>query len=393
MKILFLSAYYPPLTRGGAEVSTSLIAEALQQRGHEVTVITSDEQLLFTARPLLEERCSRRLARVLVKRVGDVARYDVIHAHDFRTALVLAELGWKNSVVTHRDYAAICGTTNEFLASGESGNCCTWPNLLTNNPRVKEASLVRKPFRIWQYKWNLPYRLSRLATLPAHIFISKAQQDLIVTRLDLSGKQTAVIYNPVPAEYLSAAPVGGEVGSVLYVGRVEFYKGVGLLLEAWREVVKRQSGAHLKVVGEGAQLADYQHLVERWSLGYTIKFEGQVSWNRLRRMYDEASIVVAPHLWVEPFGRTVAEAMARGKVVVAANVGGPAEMIQHEKTGFLFERGSREALIEQLTMALSLSEPKCTLIGAAAHDWTRQHLSLSVIAEQYEKFYRELVLV
>ncbi len=393
MKLLFLSAFYPPLTRGGAEISTSLLVEALQQREHEVTVIMSDEQLPFTAKPLLEKRFSRGLARVLAKRMGNPAQYDIINAHDFRTALVLAELGWENSVVTHRDYAAICGTTNEFLANGEPGDCCMWPNLLTNNPRIQEASLFRKPARMWQYKWNLPYRRAAFASFPAHIFISKAQQDLITTRMDLSGKQTAVIYNPVPPEYLSAAPVSGQPGSVLYVGRVEFYKGVGLLLEAWREVVKRQSGAHLKIIGGGAQLNDYQHLVERWGLGYSVKFEGQVPWNRLQRMYDEASIVVAPHLWVEPFGRTVAEAMARGKVVVAANTGGPAEMIQHEKTGFLFERGSREALIQQLTTALALPDPKRTLVGTAARDWTRQHLAPNIIAEQYEKFYRELARV
>lgn len=393
MKMLFLSAYYPPLTRGGAEVSTSLLVAALQQRGHDVTVITSDEQLPFTAKPLLEKRFGKRLAHQLAERAkaGD---YDVVHAHDFRTALVLSELGWNNTVVTHRDYAAICGTTNEFLASGEPGDCCSWANLLVNNPRIKEASLLRKPFRMWQYKWNLPYRRAQFSSFPAHIFISKAQQEVIATRLDLSAKKTAVIYNPVPAEYLAAAPsVGPPAGGILYVGRVEFYKGVGLLLAAWREVVKKHSGAHLRIVGEGAQLAKYQRLVERWGLGYSVKFEGQLPQNRLQKVYDEASVVVAPHLWVEPFGRTVAEAMARGKVVVAANVGGPAELIQHGKTGFLFECGSREALVQQLTAALALPDPKRTLIGTAAREWTRQHLAPNVIAEQYEKFYRELVQV
>lgn len=390
MKILFLSAYYPPLTRGGAEVSTSFLVEGLKQRGHEVTVITSDEQLPFTAKPLLEKRFSQRLAAVLAQKVSNPAQYDIIHAHDFRTALVLSELGWKNSVVTHRDYAAICGTTNEFLASGQPGDCCAWSNLLTHNPRVREASLPRKPFRIWQYKWNLPYRRKAFAPFPAHVFISKAQQNVIATRLNLTGKKTAAIYNPVLDEYLTAAPTQGQVGSVLYVGRVEFYKGVGLLLEAWREVVKQNSGAQLKIVGEGAQLEDYRRLVERWGLGYSVSFEGQLPQNRLQKVYDDASVVVAPHLWVEPFGRTVAEAMARGKVVVAANVGGSAEMIQHEKTGFLFERGSCEALVQQLSIALALPDPKRAVIGTAARDWARQNLTPNIIAEQYEQFYQGL---
>lgn len=391
MRLLFLSAYYPPRTRGGAEVSTALLVEALQQRGHEVTVITSEAQLPFMSKPLRERHWSRYLAHRLARRVRP-EDYDIVHAHDFRTALVLSELGWRNAVVTHRDYAAICGTTNEFLASGQPGDCCTWPHLLTNNPRVREAALLRKPFRIWQYKWNLAYRREAFLSFPAHVFISKTQQEVISRRVDLGSKKTAVIYNPVANVYLTAAPVQGQLGNVLYVGRVELYKGVRLLLEAWRYVVKKYSGAQLKIIGEGAQAVEYQRLVERWGLRYSVTFEKRVPHNRLQRVYDAATIVVAPHLWVEPFGRTVAEAMARGKVVVAANSGGPTEIIQHEKTGFLFERGSREALVAQLTAALALPDPKRYLIGSAAREWIRQHLTPNIIAEQYERFYQEHVL-
>src|SRR5581483_12425310 len=103
MKILFVSGYYPPVVRGGGELSTYLIAQALQQRGHEVHVIADGQRseisetngvhiqrlpLGLTAKPLLEKRMSRKIAHALTPYL---AGYDIIHAHDFRSALALSE--------------------------------------------------------------------------------------------------------------------------------------------------------------------------------------------------------------------------------------------------------------------------------------------------------------
>ena len=44
MKILFLSAQYPPETKGGGELSTHLIAQGLQQLGHDITVVTDGDR-------------------------------------------------------------------------------------------------------------------------------------------------------------------------------------------------------------------------------------------------------------------------------------------------------------------------------------------------------------
>lgn len=404
MKILFLSAYYPPHTRGGGEISTHLIAQGLRDKGHKVDVISDGSKttttmldgvnirrfpLGLTAKPLFERRHTQRIAKQLRDLIPYPEPYDIIHAHDFRSALVLAELGWKNQVVTVRDYAPICGTTNNILWNGARCHC-TLRDLLRSH-RIIEASLWRKPFRLWQYKYNISYRRQAFATCPHQIFISHNQQQEIAGHMDLSNIHSAVIYNPIPPAYISQPTVAPPGDSVLYVGTVEKYKGVELLLKAWREVVRSFPQAHLTIVGEGAQRRDYEQQIAHGGLQYQVTFKGRLPWERLRHIYDEAKIVVAPHLWVEPFGRTVVEAMARERLVIAANTGGPAEIIGERKLGFLFERGSMTDLVEKLTKALRLEKREYNIITNAARTWARHHLNPSTIAKQHEIFYQEVL--
>ncbi|MFH1353936.1 MAG: glycosyltransferase family 4 protein [bacterium] len=411
MKILFVSALYPPLTKGGGEVSTHLIARGLRRRGHDITIISSGAGLKevdgvpvirlaipMTAKPLLERRHSRKVAKVLAKEIGDVSQYDVIHAHDYKSALALSELpafakGFGGSspllVATARDYAQVCGTTNNILYDG-SRCTCSWRDVLRSH-RVKEAKLPRKLARIWQYKFNIGYRKMAFRKFPAQIFISRAQQKEIARLQDLEKVKTKVIYNPVAERYLSEPVSKGIKGTVLYVGRVEMYKGVGLLLEAWKIVASALPNVQLKIVGDGAQRAEYERMVENWGLQYRVKFVARVPWDRMQLIYDRSDIVVAPHIWIEPFGRTVAEASARGKIVVAANAGGPREIIEDKITGLLFERGSVAELAEKLSEALTMPDLSKREMQKAARTWVARRLNMETVATQHEEFYQELV--
>lgn len=295
--------------------------------------------------------------------------------------------------MTARDYAQVCGPTINTLIDG-SRCLCTLRDI-RKTQRYREAGWPRRWARAWQYWHNVSYRVRAFEKFQHEIFISQAQKREIEAhpvrvKLGMSKKlppHTAVIYNPVSPEYLSTPIEEGRTGHVLYVGRLEDYKGVRLLLEAWRHVAKTVSHAHLTLIGEGAQKQDYEAYVAREGLQYRVTFQGRVPYERLRGEYDKAKIVVAPHVWLEPFGRTVAEAMARGKVVVAADAGGPAEIIQDNVTGMLFQRGSMDAITHKLREGLALPELQYREISGRARAWTKAHLSSETIAQQYESFY------
>lgn len=404
MKILFLSAQYPPEAKGGGELSTHIIAQGLQSIGHTVRVVTSGLKenegdvdgipvttlpLGLRDKPLFERMHSKKAARIFLKYIKDLSQYDIIHAHDFRSALMLSECNYKNAVVTARDYAQISGCTNNIQGDGNIDPGCQDKELFTCH-RIAEASLARKPFRMWQYAYNLPYRKAAFHSFKHQIFISYAQQELIAKYQNISHQHTTVIYNPISKEYLSEPLLKGESGNVLYLGRVEMYKGVLVLLKAWKNIVKTNQSAHLTIAGDGAQREEYERLASTWGLQYRVTFIPHVPYHRLKAMLNESEMLVAPHLWVEPFGRTIIEGMSRGKIVISSNVGGPTEIIQDKKTGFLFERGSVQGLQHQLSYALDMNHFDKKEIGIAARDYVRDNLNMEKIAKEHEEFYRQI---
>lgn len=397
MKILFLSALYPPNTRGGGEVSTALIADALQDAGHTVDVVTAESSgLPLTAKPLFEQSWARHQARQLLKQV-QLKAYDVVHAHDLRTTQILSE--WiqageveeKKCYATVRDYAQICGSPNNLLANGSKCNNCRDFQKLFKNQAIVEAPSWRKPFRAWQYWFNFPYRLSSFKRIPNHIYISQAQLKDIKNVQDLADVRTKVIYNPVAPQYISA-PVKrpSPHQEILFVGTLQKYKGVNLLLEAFAKISETNKEVHLKIIGDGAGRAELERWVAQRSLQYRVNFAGRVPYDRVMHNYDNASFLVAPHIWSEPFGRTVVEAMARGRLVLAADTGGPAEVIQDSKTGVLFKAGSADDLADKMSDVLNMNHFDRQQIEKTARAWVTERLSPARIAEQYLDAYKPL---
>ncbi|HLC49507.1 MAG TPA: glycosyltransferase family 4 protein [Candidatus Andersenbacteria bacterium] len=401
-KILFLSAQYPPDAKGGGEISTHILAMGLQERGHTVTVITSglaenerhtDGVRVITlplglhGKPLFERRASKKAVNILCKHIKDFSQYDVVHAHDFRSALMLAVCNPKNAVVTARDYAQISGCTNNIQADGTSDPGCQGLHELYACHRIAEASFLRKLFRMWQYNYNIRFRRAAFRCFCHQVFISHAQQKMIAKHQDISHQNTTVIYNPISAEYLTEALSKGKAGNVLYAGRVEMYKGVLVLIKAWKKLIHTNQHAHLTIAGNGAQREEYENLAARWGMQYRVTFIPHVPYHRLKGLINNSEIVVAPHVWVEPFGRTVIEGMSRGKIVIASNSGGPAEIIQHEKTGLLFESGSVKGLTSALEQALTMNRLDKKEMGIAARDYVRDTLNMQKIAQEHEEFY------
>jgi glycosyltransferase involved in cell wall biosynthesis len=409
LKVVLVTAYFPPETKGGAEISTYLLARGLQEKGNDVSVITEGqagtEELDglnvykvaagLRDKPLDEKRKSRAIARALNSQKDLLEAANIVHANDFRSVLGLME--WRRMfqgsgapiIATIRDYAVCSGSTNFITASGDLPADSIQDAYLSH--RIAEVGGLRRWARLWQYRMNINYRKSKFSELDGEVYISRQQMEIISQQREESNVPRKVIYNPIADNFLSNNISDGYAGKILYVGTVENYKGVGLLLESWRQVAKMAPQATLKIVGEGTNRQEYETAVERAGLQYSIQIVGKVAWDQIIREFDQVRIVVAPHLWYEPFGRTVAEGMARGKVVVAANVGGPSEMIRPGETGLLFERKSAKALSHVLMRALQMHDLERQKMGKLAREWTKINLNKNSIASLYEDFYKEVI--
>jgi phosphatidylinositol alpha-mannosyltransferase len=119
--------------------------------------------------------------------------------------------------------------------------------------------------------------------------------------------------------------------NVLWVGRAEPRNGLDKLIAAFVRV-RRQLDARLLVVGGGPRLATYRAKVPA-DLADDVVFAGEVS-EELADWYASADVFCAPAQGASS-GTTLLEAMAAGKPVLAADVPGYREVLQHGREGEL----------------------------------------------------------
>jgi glycosyltransferase involved in cell wall biosynthesis len=82
---------------------------------------------------------------------------------------------------------------------------------------------------------------------------------------------------------------------------------------------------------------------------------------------SRANVCVVPSVWHDAFPLAVLEAMARARAVIATNVGGIPELIEHDVTGLLVPPGDETALAEAIA-ALLADPARAARLGEAARE-------------------------
>lgn len=133
---------------------------------------------------------------------------------------------------------------------------------------------------------------------------------------------------------------------VVFVGRLQKEKGIGVLLDAMTRIENER--IKLLVIGSSfynLQQSDNEYgpvLAEKATvLGDRVKFTGYVEHDMLPSYMKSADVAVLPSIWDEPFGLTIAEAMAAGLPVVSTRSGGIPEIC--EGAAVLLDRGENLA--------------------------------------------------
>lgn len=160
---------------------------------------------------------------------------------------------------------------------------------------------------------------------------------------------------PADPRWAPAASGGGTTPLVIgMVGRLNAWKGQGLLLQAVRELLDRGPGLppfELRIVGSAYRGQEHyetglREQVQRLRLDGLVRFQGFV--DDMRAIWPAIDIAVVPSTQPEPFGRVAIEAMACAKPVVAAAHGGLRDIVDDGRSGLLFEPGSAPALATAL---------------------------------------------
>ncbi|WP_182347875.1 glycosyltransferase family 4 protein [Tomitella gaofuii] len=197
-----------------------------------------------------------------------------------------------------------------------------------------------------------------------------------------------VIPNAVRVLRTTEAPALDRQVRVLFLGRVEEYKGVFALLDAWRIVHAAQGRrVRLTIAGDG-ELAAARSYAQELGLCDAVDFPGWVNPDEAEDLLERSQILVLPSRFEgQPFA--VLEAMAHGLCVVASEVGGVPELIG-DGCGILIPPDDVDALASALNLALEdrdLRESR----GAAAFSRARACYDADVVWRRIDEMYRDVV--
>lgn len=182
-------------------------------------------------------------------------------------------------------------------------------------------------------------------------------------------------------------PVVGMVGLLIP------WKGQRVFIEAARRVLSKFPEARFLIVGGGVgAFPDYPgelaEAVRRVGCDGRIVFLGQRK--DVPSILAGLDILIHASVEPEPAGAVVAEGMAMGKPVIATNIGGPPEVIEDGRTGFLVPPGDPVALSEKI--ALLIREPeRRRAMGKAAREFVVANFSLEGDSRRLEAIYEEIL--
>lgn len=134
----------------------------------------------------------------------------------------------------------------------------------------------------------------------------------------------------------------------LFIGRLSAEKGLDILLRAWAELPV--SDWALEILGDGPDRDRLQHYVQEQQL-QGVTFHGHQPQPILRHWMEQATAVIIPSQGYETFGRTVIEAYAHGRSVLASDLGALPELMIEGETGFLVEPANIFAWKERILWA------------------------------------------
>lgn len=398
---------------GGSERYAAAIADALEARGHDVSVLCAEDRAETYpglpergGRPPLAvpalgaRRPSRAEQNALRDSLRELAPDVVLAASNHPTAALNALCDAAPVARFVQDHVLVCPGSNKTLADGSP---CNEPLGLACLRRYwLDAGCLG--FHSDRHRGRFLEPLGELrqkqAEIAAHARAAKLlvasrymESELVRAGFDASsiervGYFTRAASGPVPMRSTHVLPAATRA----YLDRedaplvftparlVHPDKGVDYLITA---LEKLRVHARCVVAGDGPA-ADWLREKARLELpDGAIHFAGWLDAAQTEALYGASAVVAFPSVWNEPFGLVGLEAMAHSRPVVAFDVGGVRDWLLDGRTGAIVPRRDTDAFARALDRLLS-DPPRARMLGIAGRDRVTSEFSEEVHVQRIE---------
>ena len=364
MRIFYFCAAFRP-SIGGLEVLSEEFATAMSQRGHRIAVVTtcpwSEKPGESSWRGVTVHRLDLR--RPLAER--DLPALRVLHGQlrDIRHSLQPDVIHWNES-----------GPSTFFFPYARESSAA--PALFA----LHEPFITRKPDGIKRKA------LSRADWVVAvsHSLMNDARETepAILSR-------SSTIHNALPAPEVAPTALPFDPPILLCIGRMVPEKGFDLALRAMSRLRQNWPTARLVIAGDGCERKRLDALTASLELCDRVEMTGWIDPSTIPDLINQATVVLVPGRWKEPFGLVALQAAQMGRPVIATRVGGVPEVVVDGSTGLIVPPESDAALADAVNDLLA--DPARTVeMGLKARCRAQQEFSFDRFLDRYETLYRDL---
>lgn len=416
MKVLLVSNFYYP--RGGDCTYLRSVQTMLEDAGHEVAIFSTQhegnwplpsaegtlipaidyaaanrEKSLSSAVAVLRNSiwnrdAARAMDALLAKWKPDVAHLQNIHAYLTPSILPVLHRHHVRIVQTLHDYKWLCPDSTLLAHCTPCEKChgrAFWHCLAG---RCKKGSLSASALATAEGYLHRLRRVSSLIDLfiaPSHFIANK----FIENGFPLG--KIHVLPNPLPLPLLAAPQPDLSLPDAaygVYVGSLSIVKGVDVFLRA----ISRIPDHPVHIVGTGGpgDIERLQALAADLGIANRVLFTGPLHGAELAAERAGAAYAVSPSIWYENLPYSVMEMLASGKPVIASDIGGIPDLVQHEKTGLLVPPNDPDALAAAIRRLLADSALAAAL-GRTGRDFVQLTCSPSTYLGDLLALYRALI--
>lgn len=393
MHLLVITNLFPPQELGGYGRCMADFAWGLEQRGHRITVLSSDAPYL--PQPLSDVKLNASVNRSLLLK-GDF-RKGVHHLTD-------PQARHEVDVLNHKTLEQIL--VSMYFDGVLLGNLdLLGPEVLTalmdsTMPVLHHIGFVAPPFARGHYPTKINYRL---------IAASQAVKTALTTHNVAPSETIKIVYPGARCDIYSnerrslPAPLGTEISTphrlgskdrpfrVCFAGLLMGTKGAHTLAQAL--VLLKDRGLHVELSFAGGEFQDgYTHvirdLLRNNELSDHVHWYGQLSRPQLARFFRLHHAAVFPSIHPEAFGIVAAEAMSSGLLLLSSGVGGAAEIFEDGVSGLHFQANNPASLAARVEQLIKSSPEQLRAMARNGKERIEQKFSVLKSAKKLEQLFQ-----
>lgn len=173
------------------------------------------------------------------------------------------------------------------------------------------------------------------------------------------------------------------------IADLEPRKGHKFLLEAMLLIIEEVPNVNLLLVGDGTLKNQLQNTCEKLGISNRVVFTGIR--NDVENIIPVLDVSVLPSLWGEGLSAAILESMAAGKPVVATDIGGSSELIQHGRSGFIVPARDSNALAQAILRLLK-DRKLATKMGFEGRKIVKQKFDSQMRADKELELYENFII-